>query len=192
MMNMKIWVLIGGVCGVVCGVGLDAWAGAGGEGDTSCIVRRADMSDPPGPKLTGILSVSADLISGNADVMLRLERTDEVHFFRAALASAFSAPTLVGAQSKLCEILSNTIPNLTSSILAAFNLPGSTILSTPRGIRNTQVIPSVDCNVDPKALECKIPTLRFEADPSKYQNPGIPQDQPQRGLTIADVVLFVQ
>ena len=180
--------IVGGVLLALFGSGLDAWAGAGGEGDTGCIVRRADLGDPPGPKLTGVLIVSADINTGAADIMLRLERTDEVHFFRAALYSGFSAPTLLAAQSKLCEILANSIPDLTSSILTAFHLQGSALVSTPRGIRNTQVIPSVDCNVNRNALECKIPTLQFESDPAKYRNPGFLS----RGLTIADVVLFVQ
>jgi len=164
----------------------EAWAGAGGEGDTPCIVRRQDLGDPPGPKLTGTLSVSADLTTSVADVILRLERTDEIHYFRRSLAATFTAPTLLGAQTKLCEVLA--IPGLAGQILSAFHLPGTILVSTPRGIRNTQVVPSVDCAADPRALECKINSLVFEADPSKYRNP----DNPQHGLITADVVLFAQ
>lgn len=164
---------------------LNAWAGAGGEGSPDCVFKKSDI-EPPGTKLTGTLTVSADLDSGAADVIFRLERTDEVHFFRTNYLSAFTAPTLQGAQFRLCQILE--IPGFAGSIIGAFNLQGTTLITTPKGIRNTQLIPSVDCTQDPKALECKVPGLQFVLDPSVFLNPV----NTSHAIVISDVILYVQ
>lgn len=164
---------------------LNAWAGTGGEGSPDCVFKKSDI-EPPGTKLTGTLALSADLNSGDADVIFRLERTDEVHFFRTPFHSDFTAPTLLAAQSRLCQILE--LPGFAGGIIGAFNLQGTTLITTPKGIRNTQLIPSVDCTQDPKATECKVPGLQFTLDPTVFLNPG----NTTRAIIISDVILYVQ
>jgi hypothetical protein len=189
-MKRKIVLLfVAGLVTLCAWPALNAWAGgAGGEGDASCVFKKKDI-EPPGIKLTGTVAVSANVNSGTADVIFRLERTDEVHFFRALYQSTppFTAPTLLAAQTRLCEILN--IPGLAANIIGAFNLNGTTLVTTPKGIRNTQVIPSVDCTQNPKADECKVPGLQFESDPPDYVTPG---SNPARGTVISDVILYVQ
>jgi hypothetical protein len=190
-MNQKLVLLfIAALVTPFTGPSSSAWAGAGGEGDAPCVVSNNGVLDPPGIKLTGTLAVSAEVASGSADVILRLERTDEAHFFRAQYQTTppFTAPTLLAAQTRLCEIL--RIEGLASGIIGAFHLQGSTLVTSTKGIRNTQVIPTVDagCSLNQNALECRVPGLQFESDPEKYLNPG----NPSRGIFISDVVLFVQ
>jgi hypothetical protein len=181
-----IQLFVTGLMGLLMLLPINVWAGAGGEGSADCVLKKSDI-EPPGTKLTGTLAVSADVNAGEADVILRLEGRGKVQFFRADyFSSSFTAPTLLAAQTRLCEILN--IPGLADSIIGAFNLHGTSLVTTSKGIRDTQVIPSVDCNVDRKAPECKVPGLQFESDPDAYLNPG----NPARAIVISDIVLFVQ
>jgi hypothetical protein len=187
MKSKLIFLIVAGFVALCVWPALNAWAYPGGDPDPNCVVPKSNIN-PSSSNLTGTIVVSADLDTGVADVILRLGRANEVHFFRTQYTAVFTPPTLKGDQYRLCAIVNN--PTNLAGILAAFNLPGSSIVTTPDGIRNTELSPlDPTCDENPKQLECKIPGIQFVLDPdTAFLNPY----NSHHGIVISDVILYVQ
>jgi hypothetical protein len=153
--------------GLSCSLALNAWAGAGGEGDPPCLVMKNQIDDPPGARVHGTIALDAiNVAAGEADVVMRLERHGDVRFIRTHyLTSPFTAPTLQAVQNRVCEIIS--IPQVIGDIKTAFGLSPSItrFVFTKRGIRDAEI------DVDPHTLVV----------------PGT-----ARAMTMADIVIFGQ
>jgi hypothetical protein len=187
-MKLKfVFLIVAVYVGLCVWPALNAEASPGGDPPANCVIPKSNIN-PASANFSGTIVVSADLDTGMADVILRLGRANEVHFFRTQYTGVFSPPTLQGDQGRLCAIVNN--PTNRNSILAAFNLQGSSIVTTPDGIRNTELSPLVaTCDEDPKQLECKIPGIQFVVDPdTAFLNPY----NLHHGIVISDVILYVQ
>ena len=165
--RLTVMLTLGLICSVLLMAPL-AWAGAGGEGDPLCLTKLNQIEDPPGAKITGTLAIDVTSVgAGIADVVMRLARQGDVKFVRSLyLTSTFTAPTLLAAQNRLCEIL--TLPNVVADIKTAFELPSVThFVFTKRGIRDAEI------DVAPESLS--------------ISTPGGPH-----AMTMADIVIFGQ